>query len=157
MRPCDENWVFGMVADEFHAAEREMAFEAGDITGGCGAISCETPTATREDDEFSDKRVEDLVKITQASGFGRPVVSDGPVIGAKESVAEVPVGPCAETGRDVAPTSGVVVAAAHTPKCAKNNNDASRVDPPEKGGPIPGDTPGLVTVASPCIFLNWGG
>ena len=30
--------------------------------------------------------------------------------------------------------------------------DAPRVDPPEKGGAIPENTPGLVTVASPCIF-----
>ena len=98
------------------------------------------------------KRVDDLVKIAQDSGFGNPVGSEGPVIGAEESVAGVPVGPVSEIGREVAPTSGVVVSDAHKSNCAKENNDAPRVGPPGKGDPIPEDTPELVTVAPPCIF-----
>ena len=96
--------------------------------------------------------MDDLVKIAQDSGFGNTVGPDGACNWRGKSGAGVPVGPVAEIGREVAPTSGVVLAAEHMAKCAKKNHDAPRVGPPEKGDPIPEDTPGLVTVACPCIF-----
>ena len=50
--PEDENLIFERVADEFHAAEREMAPEAGNITTDCGAMPCDMPTNARGDGEF---------------------------------------------------------------------------------------------------------
>ena len=99
------NWIFGRAPDEFRAEEREMDSEAGNITTSCGDIPCDMATSTRGDGEFLSKRVDGLVKVAQDSGFGNPVGSEGPVIGAEESVAGVPVGPVAEVGREVSPKS----------------------------------------------------
>ena len=45
--PGDENYIFGRVAEEFHAVEREMAFGAGNITTDFGAIPCDITTTER--------------------------------------------------------------------------------------------------------------
>ena len=145
-------WALHRVADEFQDTEHGVALESDGIMADCGAMQGNDPGAFGEDEDFLGDRADELKRMAEASGYGAREV-DASEIAQQErppTSVESPKLPPPNQAR-IGDSMGVAGPPASEPN-KRGNADAPRVDPPEKGVAIPEDTPGLATMAFPCIF-----